>query len=119
MSDLRAMLGDRYKAVIQAALLTDKPGLIEDAKRIGGELGQLMYLANVDRMHRTLTAVLPGLLAQAWDQGLRAGQRYQEPCLLHDTAGEDVPGWEMAECTCKDLTNPYRETPTDRRLNNE
>lgn len=48
------------------------------------------------------------LLAQAWDQGLRAAQRHQEPCLLHDTTGEDVPGWEMAECTCEDLTNPYR-----------
>ena len=66
MSDLRAMLGDRYQATIQAALLADKPGLIEDAKRIGGELGQLMYLANVDRVHRTLTAVLPDLLARAW-----------------------------------------------------
>ena len=109
MSDLRALLGDRYQATIQAALLADKPDLIEDAKRIGGKLGQLMYLANIDRMHRILTAVLPDLLAQAWDQGLRAGKRYQEPCLLHDTAGEDVSGWEMAECTCKYLTNPYRQ----------
>ena len=26
---------------------------------------------------------------------------YPEPaCLIHDVAGEDVPGWEMAECTC-------------------
>ena len=73
MSDLRAMLGDRYKPVIQAAVLADKPGLIEDAKNIGGELGQLMYLANVDRMHRILTAILPDLLAQAWDEGHAAG----------------------------------------------
>ena len=113
MSDLRAMLGDRYQATIQAALLADNPGLIEDAKRIGGELGQLMYLANVDRMHRTLTAVLPDLLARAWDQGLWAGQRRQEPCSLHDVTGEDVPGWEMAECTCKYLANPYREEARD------
>ena len=26
---------------------------------------------------------------------------YPEPaCLIHDITGEDVPGWEMAECTC-------------------
>ena len=31
---------------------------------------------------------------------------YPDPaCLIHDITGEDVPGWEMAECTCP---NPYR-----------
>ena len=88
MTDLRELLGDRYQATIQAALLADNPGLIEDAKRIGGQLGQLMYLANVDRMHRTLTAVLPDLLARAWNQGLWAEQRRHEPCLLHDVPAE-------------------------------
>ena len=44
-----------------------------------------------------LRTKLPDLLARAWDQGLRAEQRRQEPCLLHDTTGEDVPGWEMAD----------------------
>ena len=93
MSDLRALLGDRYEATIQAALLADKPGLIEDAKNIGGELGQLMYLANVDRMHRILTAVLPELLAQAWDEGHAAG------CA--------DPYKRYTECGCG--PNPYRQ----------
>ena len=93
MSDLRALLGDRYEATIQAALLADKPGLIEDAKNIGGELGQLMYLANVDRMHRILTAVLPELLAQAWDEGHAAG--CADPYKHYD------------ECGCG--PNPYRQ----------
>ena len=29
------------------------------------------------------------------------GDDYPEPaCLIHDISGEDVRGWEMAECTC-------------------
>ena len=96
MSDLRAMLGDRYKATIQAALLADKPGLIEDAKNIGGELGQLMYLANVDRMHRTLTAVLPDMLAQAWDEGHHIGLMQADYEYGH-------------RLTMPNLTNPYRQ----------
>ena len=100
MSDLRAMLGDRYQATIQAALLADNPGLIEDAKRIGGELGQLMYLANVDRMHRTLTAVLPDLLAQAWDEGYRIGLMQAD--------------YEYGNrLTMPNLTNPYRKEARD------
>ena len=98
MSDLRAMLGDRYQATIQAALLADNPGLIEDAKRIGGQLGQLMYLANVDRMHRTLTAVLPDLLARAWDEGRRIG-------LTQADYGHRL--------TMPNLTNPYRKEARD------
>ena len=93
MTNLRELLGDRYKATIQAAVLADNPGLIEDAKRIGGQLGQLMYLANVDRMHRTLTAVLPDLLAQAWDEGHAAG------CA--------DPYKRYSECGCG--PNPYRQ----------
>ena len=27
-------------------------------------------------------------------------------CLIHDTAGEDVRGWEMAECTCTKGVRP-------------
>ena len=34
MSDLRAMLGDCYKPVIQAALLADNPKAITDAQRV-------------------------------------------------------------------------------------
>ena len=96
VTELRDLLGDRYKATIQAALLADKPGLIEDAKNIGGELGQLMYLANVDRMHRTLTAVLPDMLAQAWEEGRRTGLMQADYEYGH-------------RLTMPNLTNPYRQ----------
>ena len=75
MSGLRAMLGDRYKPVIQAAVLADNPEAITNAQRVGGDLGQLMYLSAVDRLDRVLTAILPNLLAQAWDEGFDAGER--------------------------------------------
>ena len=39
------------------------------------------------------------------------GDDYPEPaCLIHDTSGEDVRGWEMAECTCP----PAERTPIPR-----
>ena len=44
-----------------------------------------------------MTGIDQAALRQTWDQGLRAEQQFQKPCLLHDTTGEDVPGWEMAE----------------------
>ena len=69
MPDLREMLGDRYKPVIQAAVLADNPEAITNAQRVGGNLGQLMYLSAVDRLDRVLNGILPGLLAQAWDEG--------------------------------------------------
>jgi hypothetical protein len=28
-------------------------------------------------------------------------QTPEPACLIHDVSGEDVPGWEMAECTCR------------------
>ena len=97
MSDPRELLGeDRYKATIQAALLADNPGLIEDAERMGGQLGRLMYLANVDRMHRTLTAVLPDLLAQAWEEGRRTGLTQADYEYGH-------------RLTMPNPTNPYRK----------
>ena len=66
---LRALLGDRYVPTIQAAVLADNPDAITSAQRVGGKLGQLMYLAAVDRLDRVLAGVLPGLLAAAWDDG--------------------------------------------------
>ncbi len=119
MSDLRAMLGDRYEAFASAISATvsdwlghDTPSSphgwrCEDKTRYPGPCGHDGEMA--DEVMAVLGDILPDLLAQAWDQGLRAEQRHQEPCLLHDTTGEDVPGWEMAECTCIDLANPYRD----------
>lgn len=97
MSDLRAMLGDEhYKAIIQAAVLADNPEAITNAQQVGGNLGQLMYLSAVDRLARILTAVLPGLLAQAWDEGRQLGLKQAD--------------YEFGVAlSMPDLTNPYRE----------
>ena len=93
MTELRDLLGDRYKATIQAAVLADNPEAITNAQRVGGDLGQLMYLSAVDRLARVLTAILPDLLAQAWDEGHAAG------CA--------DPYKRYGECGCG--PNPYRE----------
>ena len=93
MTDLRALLGDRYDETMRAAVLADNPDAITSASRVGGKLGQLMYLSAVDRLSRTLAAVLPDLLAAAWDEG-------------HD-AGWDASG---AESDLTDTPNPYRST---------
>ena len=65
MTDLRALLGDRYVSTMRAAVLADNPAAITNAQQVGGKLGQLMYLSAVDRLDRTLAAVLPDLLAEA------------------------------------------------------
>ena len=96
MTDLRAMLGDRYKPVIQAAVLADNPEAITNAQRVGGDLGQLMYLSAVDRLARVLTAILPDLLAQAWDEGFDAGER--DAMDAAHTSGD-------SPC----IPNPYRQ----------
>lgn len=76
MSDLRALLGDRYVSTLRAAVLADNPEAITNAQRVGGKLGQLMYLSAVDRLDRTLAAVLPDLLAAAWDECTTAWQAH-------------------------------------------
>ena len=95
MSDLRAMLGDRYKPVIQAAVLADNHEAITNAQRVGGDLGQLMYLSAVDRLARVLTAVLPDLLAQAWDEGHQAG--HKDARAVQSTYPEPTPNPYRAE----------------------
>lgn len=118
-----AAILDRHETPDHAELrrLLDKatPGpWVAEGSQVWGPDGVLVAAVRehstiVDRPDALIIAAavnaLPDLLAQAWDQGLRAEQRRQEPCLLHDLPGEDVPGWEMAECTCEDLTNPYRQ----------
>lgn len=76
MTDLRAILGDRYVSTMRAAVLADNPEAITNAQRVGGKLGQLMYLSAVNRLDRTLAAVLPELLADAWDECCTAWQAY-------------------------------------------
>lgn len=58
------------------------------------------------------SGVLP---SGAWYGGIREYvgcpecDRDQDPepaCLIHDTTGEDVRGWEMAECTCTKVARP-------------
>ena len=79
MTDLRALLGDRYVSTMLAAVLADNPEAIMSAQQVGGKLGQLMYLSAVNRLDRTLAAVLPDLLADAWGEG------YEEASdLCHD-----------------------------------
>lgn len=94
MNDLRALLGDRYAPVLRAAVLADNPDAIRAAQRVGGKLGQLMYLAAVDRLARVLAVVLPDLLAESWDEGHRTG------CA--------DPYARYGECGCG--PNPYRAT---------
>ena len=77
MTDLRALLGDKYEATVRAAVLADNPEAITSAQQVGGKLGQLMYLSAVDRLDRTLAAVLPDLLADAWDEAV-ASMRYED-----------------------------------------
>ena len=98
VTELRDLLGDRYKATIQAAVLADNPEAITNAQRVGGVLGQLMYLSAVDRLARVLTAVLPDLLAQAWDEGARSASQCASP-----TGRCARNGWDC------DHPNPYRQ----------
>ena len=85
MTDLRALLGDRYDDVIERALAAaDTPWH-----------GYQVTRGNVDErdVSTALAAVLPDLLAAAWDEG-------------HD-AGWDASG---AESDLTDTPNPYRST---------
>lgn len=122
MTDLRALLGDQYDETIEKARLAIEDELIE-LRDLGvsvlnrngltvnardGSHSGIRRMSTAMGVHTALGAVLPDLLAQAWDQGRWAEQRWHAPCLLHDISGEDVPGWEMAECTCEDLVNPHR-----------
>ena len=77
MADLPDLLGDRYVSTMRAAILADNPEAITSAQQVGGKLGQLMYLSAVDRLDRTLAAVLPDLLATAWDEAV-ASMRYED-----------------------------------------
>ena len=90
MPDLRAMLGDRYHDVIIKATkraLFNYPNLPIDIEHHEALAGQ------------ALAAVLPDLLAQAWDEGHRASERDWEMAYDLSTPDEDRQPW----------TNPYRQ----------
>ena len=87
MSDLRAMLGDRYDDVIIKATkraLLNYPNLPISIPQHEALAGQ------------ALAAVLPGLLAQAWDEGFTAGVNAD----MGDYEHPDDGSWH---------TNPYRQ----------
>ena len=93
MTDLRAMLGGRYDDVLIKATkraLLNYPNLpisIEQHEALAGQ---------------ALAAVLPDLLAEAWDQGHRASERDWEMAYDLTTPDEDRQPWP----------NPYRQETT-------
>ena len=87
MNDLRALLGDRYVSTMRAAVLADNPEAI-------------------NRLDRTLAAVLPDLLAAAWDEGWDAAADAAEQCTVTDGYGP------CGECATCDPANPYRSETT-------
>ena len=95
MTDLRALLGDRYVSTMRAAVLADNPEAITSAQQVGGKLGQLIYLSAVERLDRTLSAVLPDLLAGAWDEGHQAG--HEDARAVQSTYPEPTPNPYRAE----------------------
>ena len=95
MTDLRALLGDKYEATVRAAVLAYNPEAITSAQQVGGKLGQLMYLSAVNRLDRTLAAVLPDLLAAAWDEGHQAG--HEDARAVQSTYPESTPNPYRAE----------------------
>ena len=94
MPDLKTLLGDRWKGVLQTAAETDDPKLRRRAAALGKPLGELLYLDAVARMDRVLTAVLPDLLADAWDEGYLAAASGADR-VYHRHGESDTP-------------NPYR-----------
>ena len=106
MSDLRAMLGDRYEALTAAISATASDWLGHDTPRNphgwrcadktrypgpcghdGDMTGEVMAV---------LGDILPGLLAQAWDEGHRIGLMQADYEYGH-------------RLTMPNLTNPYRQ----------
>lgn len=109
MPDLRAMLGERYPKLTTAISTTvgmwlghDTPSSphswrCEDKTRYPGPCGCDGEMAN--EVMGVLEAILPGLLAQAWDEGHRASERDWEMAYDLSTPDEDRQPW----------TNPYRQ----------
>ena len=87
MSDLRQILGHRYDDVIQRALAAvDTP-----------HHGYQVTRGNVDArdVDAALSAVLPDLLAGAWDEGHQAG--HEDARAVQSTYPEPTPNPYRAE----------------------
>ena len=89
MTDLRALLGDRYDDVIEKALIAADEGEYYVARGYidEGDVGKI------------LAAVLPDLLAEAWDEGYTRGFYDREQL------SPDMPGRDASEGA---TLNPYR-----------
>ena len=85
MGDLRALLGDKYDDVIYKAMAAPK-------------FYASRQYAIRDRVADTLAAVLPDLLAEAWDVGYHAG--HEDARAVQPTYPDPTP-------------NPYRTEETD------
>ena len=107
MTDLRALLGDKYDETIEKVLeaiagATDYLGCgcctgygyDEAVKRTGHD--ERPYMA----AHDALAAVLPDLLAEAWDSGYTRGFYDREQL------SPDMPGRDASEGA---TPNPYRQ----------
>ena len=106
MTDLRALLGDKYDDVIEKARLAIEDELIEyrDAgifvpnnngltvNNRDGSRSDIRRMSTAMGVHTTLATVLPDLLAEAWEEGHIAG------CA--------DPYSAYRECICG--PNPYR-----------
>ena len=109
MTDLRAMLGGRYEALATAISTTvsdwlghDTPSSphgwrCEDKTRYPGPCGHDGDMTG--EVMAVLGAILPGLLAQAWDEGFTAGVNAD----MGDYEHPDDGSWH---------TNPYRQETT-------
>ena len=108
MSDLRAMLGDRYEALASAISATVSDWLGHDTpynphdwrcEDYPGPCGHDEVMAG--GVMSVLDDILPGLLAQAWDGGTVAGAD------MGLAIGERVLG--IKTCYPEVPTNPYRQ----------
>ena len=109
MSDLRAMIGDRYEKMSTAISETASDWIgydapfnphrwrCEDKTHYPGPCGCSGEMA--DEVMGVLGDLLPDLLAQAWDEGHRASERDWEMVYNLSTPDEDRQPW----------TNPYRQ----------
>ena len=110
MTDLRALLGDeRYDDVIERVRLAIEDELIERRngrifvlnangltvnERDGSPSG-IRRMSTAEAVHMTLAAVLPDLLAAAWDEGHEAG--WEDARAVQSTYPEPTPNPYRAE----------------------
>ncbi len=105
-ADLRAILGDRYEAVMRKACRCDGTR-IPHCFECGDSTYDHECPDPVPCEHRqaarTLAAVLPELLADAWDAGSRAGWSDRTRSFVNGARGLPDPA---------DTPNPYRTETT-------